>query len=461
MSRHRVSGDMRATVQASHGPHKLHGGHIVEVQGSATPVTPASLNPLDFPKPWLYYGTNGFGNDLMGAQGVYDPGNFNLTRVNQVARFPLVTLNTHPFASTGPSDGPNRAIVSMLKAIRPSMKILWYDTLIQAIPYLTVGSQWKEMNDLSTGPPDVRFLYEVDGTLYPSPSAWFFDLGQVKAAALAIWLAHGGSAHDADGFFLDYAEGVYAFGSTVVDIGALGYSTLAQFNASAKAGLDYVVDGMKAQGFEVWGNGTADADSYARWTGRLFEGWDNAGGAIPSVPPFGYASFDAAMTAILAWQGSSATGDGYALLKSENTGTIYGSANWFKMQRYTLGCATVAGGYAYVGDNRNASQLATDDAEMWADEYSVVAGISEDTGAGIGWLGRPTEFGYKDGTSGLYVRHFDNGVVVANASATQKTIDLGTQYRRIEGVLQPGINDGSLVQSLTVPAKDARFLLRA
>jgi len=51
--------------------------------------------------------------------------------------------------------------------------------------------------------------------------------------------------------------------------------------------------------------------------------------------------------------------------------------------------------------------------------------------------------------------------VVANASTSQKTIDLGTQYRRIQGSLQTTINDGELVQSLTVPRKDARFLLNA
>ena len=452
MSRFRVSGDTRITARGSHGPHKGSGGHTVEVEGPATPVMPANLSPLDFPKPWLYYGTNGAGSELMTAPGVFDS-----ALVTSVARFPLVTLNTTPFANAG---GGNRGIIALLKAIRPTMRILWYDTFVSRFLFATANTQWKaEWDAVVASSPDCRFYFESDGTGYPNHAATpiFIDTGKIKEALFTAWIAYAGADVDADGFFLDYADGILALGSTQIDLARAGYANINELNASAKAGLDYVVDGLATLG-EVWGNGLADADSMARWTGRLFEGWDRDGG-LGSRTPLGFATFDDAMNEIMEWQGATPTANGTCLLKSENAGTSYGTNAWFKMQRYTLGCATVGGGYGYTGDNRNESNLVPDDADMWADEYSVISGASETTGIGIGWLGRPTEFGYKDSGSGLYIRHFDNGVVVANASAAQKTIDLGTQYRRINGSLQPSVNDGSLVQSVTVPHKDARFLL--
>lgn len=424
------------------------------------PIQPhVSVN--GFPKPWLYYGTNGFGANLMTSQGVFDQ---NL--VNSISRFPLVTLNVHPFASNGSGFIGDRAIVTTLKALRPTMKILWYDTFVQAITYLTVGAQWKEISDLSIGPPDVR-LYDTGGLLAPwlNQNVWFFDTGVVKSSLLAIWLAHGGTAHDADGFFLDYAWGVLNVGTesgNPVDITRTAWSTGAQLDASAKAGLDYVVDGLKAQGFEVWGNGIANADSKARWTGSLFEGWYGASGmASGGDAPAGFSTFDLAMTDLLTWQGSTATGDGYALTKTENAGTTWNTATWRKACRFTIGSATIAGGYGYTGDNRNSHGLALDDADMWADEYCVVNGTST-TGGANGWLGRPTEFGYKD-SGGCYVRHFENGLVVVNGDGTTShSFNPGSGYRKITGIYDTTVNNGAAVSgSQTIPGKDARFYLRA
>lgn len=431
---------------------------------SGNPVFAAT----DFPKPWLYYGTNGFGYPIMGSSwaAAYDPGNFNDAIITSIARFPLVTINAHPFASTGASDGPNRAIISRLKALRPTMKILWYDTHVQAIDYLTVGSQWYEMRNASIGPPDVR-LYDTGGLLAPwlDQGVWFFDTGRVKSTLLSIWLAHGGTAHDADGFFLDYAWGTLYVGTESgdpIDLTRTAWTTAAELDASGKAGLDYVVDGLAAQGFEVWANGIADADSKARWDGNLFEGWYGASGMASggTDAPAGFASFDLAMTDLLTWQGSTATGDGSCLTKTENNGISWNSATWRKACRFTIGSAAIGGGYGYTGDNRNINHLTTDDANMWADEYSVLSGVSETTGAGIGWLGRPTEFGYKTGS--VYVRHFDNGMVVVNGDGTTAhTYDPGSGYRKIQGIYDTTVNDGTAIQTTqTIPGKDARFWLR-
>jgi len=101
---------------------------------------------------------------------------------------------------------------------------------------------------------------------------------------------------------------------------------------------------------------------------------------------------------------------------------------------------------------------------MWADEYAVnlATGASDSTGARAnrGWLGKPTEYGHLDATSGMWIRHFDRGVVLANGPGSPKVITLEQPYRRLSGFYDTVVNDGTTVQTVTVPAKDGRFLLR-
>ena len=63
------------------------------------------------------------------------------------------------------------------------------------------------------------------------------------------------------------------------------------------------------------------------------------------------------------------------------------------------------------------------------------------------------------GSTSLYRRDFQNGIVLVNPSSTGLTVPLEHEYRRISGLVDPAANDGALVTQITVPANDARFLI--
>ena len=50
--------------------------------------------------------------------------------------------------------------------------------------------------------------------------------------------------------------------------------------------------------------------------------------------------------------------------------------------------------------------------------------------------------------------------MLVNATSSTHTIDLGAEFRKIDGSQVPIINDGSLVTQVSVPARDGLILLR-
>ena len=65
-----------------------------------------------------------------------------------------------------------------------------------------------------------------------------------------------------------------------------------------------------------------------------------------------------------------------------------------------------------------------------------------------------------DGNANVFLREFDSGLVVVNATPSAKTIDLGGQWQRIKGTGQDDVNDGSRISSVTLPPYDAAILVR-
>jgi hypothetical protein len=64
------------------------------------------------------------------------------------------------------------------------------------------------------------------------------------------------------------------------------------------------------------------------------------------------------------------------------------------------------------------------------------------------------------GDRNIYRRDFEHGVALVNPTAAPATINLGGTFRKIKGTQDPQVNDGSLVTSVTLPAKDGLILLR-
>jgi len=434
-----------------------------------------AITPGGFPRPWLYYPTNGFGMPILTGQTL--PGteaSWDETVLAKMARWDFVTINTQPFVTTGlPS---NWAVISKLKTRNPYIKILWYDSITLRTLNIAPGSPWTAIWDMISANPDKRMYFQSDGTGFPghvpTPIFWNAGYGDGGAQFAAIWRAFL-EDKGADGSFLDtiVPGGVGQAGAEFSNYAIQGYSSTAELVASSKVGSVVMVDAIKEMGQPIWINRgmtdlyypTTSADTLA---GELFEGWDPDQGLIGGGhAPSGPFTFDSAMALVMTYQGSDPTGEGRILIKGEPTSGTPTDNLLGKLGRYVLGSASMAGGRGVV-TYRDSGGVT--DHNFWIDEYAVDAnGLSDLNGATAnkGWLGMPTEFGYKavnaPGDGGLWVRHFDRGVVVANVSGSSLSIDLGRPYRRITGSLQLSVNDGSLVQNLTVPSKDARFLLNA
>ncbi len=63
-----------------------------------------------------------------------------------------------------------------------------------------------------------------------------------------------------------------------------------------------------------------------------------------------------------------------------------------------------------------------------------------------------------EGNANIFRRDFDNGIVIANATPSVRTITLGNQYQHILGE-QDTINDGKLTNSVTLQPYDATILV--
>lgn len=76
--------------------------------------------------------------------------------------------------------------------------------------------------------------------------------------------------------------------------------------------------------------------------------------------------------------------------------------------------------------------------------------------AGDVWL---DDLHLQQGTTTIYRRDFDNGAVLVNPGPTALTVPLGAGYRRILGSRDPAVNDGAAAATITVPSRDARFVI--
>jgi hypothetical protein len=133
--------------------------------------------------------------------------------------------------------------------------------------------------------------------------------------------------------------------------------------------------------------------------------------------------------------------------------------------RFALGSASMGDGYGFFGPAELTPPAGSTYLDWYYDEYSVDIGndaTADTTGAHLGWLGDPlgpaTQL-----TTDVWVRYFNNGAAIVNGSGSPATLTPAPSagYRKIRGIHDPTINDGSSVTSVTVVPHDALFLLRA
>ena len=64
------------------------------------------------------------------------------------------------------------------------------------------------------------------------------------------------------------------------------------------------------------------------------------------------------------------------------------------------------------------------------------------------------------GDTNVFAREFQNGMVLANATESSRTIAVGSNFRRIKGTQDPAVNNGAAVTSVTLAPRDGILLVR-
>jgi len=60
----------------------------------------------------------------------------------------------------------------------------------------------------------------------------------------------------------------------------------------------------------------------------------------------------------------------------------------------------------------------------------------------------------------VWRRDYAHGVAMVNVTSQSQTVDLGGEYEKITGKQDPDVNDGSIVNSVTLGAKDGLIMLK-
>lgn len=429
---------------------------------------------LDYPRPYCHGETNGLGWPLLtGSDPVYANRPIDNAFLQSYGRFPLCMLSNYPFMQFRADVGAS------MKTFNPNCHVVWWHTLTQIIQaYGDLNALWRDQYDSAISPIDVR-LYRNDGLTWPfgnpaGSDVCFHDQGVIRAQNIADLAAAGaGTLGVADGFHIDFAESQFNTGlvlPTDLDITRTQWATLAELNASMRLGLNAVVDYMNTtRGRKcVFCNGGTDNNNQGEvldhWMGRFFEGY----GSEPMTPFYttNWTNFDEMMASpvFTRWQGAGIDGGGTIFLKAEESTRTY-SATYNRLGRFIMGLSCLVGGYACVNWDHPPAYPGGGppySADRWADEYSVTNGTHDQTAAGCGYLGRPIEVAYKD-AGGLWARRFQRGIALVNGGRIgvdgSKTITLEKPYRRILGLRDPAVNDGTSTSSVTIPAHDGRILL--
>jgi hypothetical protein len=118
-----------------------------------------------------------------------------------------------------------------------------------------------------------------------------------------------------------------------------------------------------------------------------------------------------------------------------------------RSMRWGLSLALMTGAYYEVKSDGHSAQ-------WWYDEFDGGVGVRR-----RGYLGMPTS-SPKRVSDGVFIRRFDNGVVVNNSTTATRTVSLGRVYTHIKGSQNPGLNDGSRVRRVTIPGHDGVILLK-
>ncbi|MFA6423821.1 MAG: putative glycoside hydrolase [Candidatus Magasanikbacteria bacterium] len=122
-----------------------------------------------------------------------------------------------------------------------------------------------------------------------------------------------------------------------------------------------------------------------------------------------------------------------------------GNKQDYQTMRYGLGSALVGGAY-YSFDYGDQNHEQT----WWYDEYDVELG--NPTGEAR------TNSGGTQVKEDVWRRDFENGIALVNSTGNTQTVNLGEDYEKIIGKQDPSTNDGSIVDKVSLNARDGLVL---
>lgn len=122
----------------------------------------------------------------------------------------------------------------------------------------------------------------------------------------------------------------------------------------------------------------------------------------------------------------------------------------YRLMRFGLASALVGGGY-YSFDKGDQNH----DVMWWYDEYETPLG---DPSSVIARLSLSAAEGRNDGE--VWSREFRNGLVVVNGSDSPQRVDLQDVFEKLRGRQDASVNNGSLITTLELSARDGAVLLR-
>ena len=150
-----------------------------------------------------------------------------------------------------------------------------------------------------------------------------------------------------------------------------------------------------------------------------------------------------------AQQGWAAMMSRYRAVSNNTTGDravvfhVYGtSPTDYKTMRYGVASALMDRGYfAYIPSTGST-------VPAWYDEYSAPLGAAIDAPPSAA------------ASNGIYMRRFENGLVLVNPRSVSASINVGSGYKRLSGTQDPSVNNGQTQSTVTLPARSGLIMVK-
>jgi hypothetical protein len=416
----------------------------------------------NYPGVACYAGIKGGGWPLVNADG-----SVNMGEARAFAKFNLITVNLTPAFDLRPG------LLDTLYMLNPSLKIVGYDVYGQSFFYATPGTIYKALWDAAnrTVGGIEGLLYGTDGVLFAGVSTPWPNFGNATVATTldSVWTNSVLAPAKGNGAFLDtydaLSSGLNSATGFHPDVARAGFGGNSAFDNARTAAV--VTNAARLHAVPVRsgatpiviGNGIVDTvTARANWDGIMFENWCNA------ISPIDNALNQYEHAGPYAWIASYPGTGGVPAVPLADDLTEYDAAHC-KQMRFGLGCSCLGDGFASYTNQRDLPPSSTGRTyhEWYYDEYSVNAATANaDTSGGhTGWMGTPVAAAYRD-ASGAWVRRFQHGLAIVNTTGSTATVNLvstGRRWRKIKGVVNPTVNDGTTSTSVSVVSKDALFLV--